>query len=81
MLLLLLLLPPTLHIIQDMNWMQQQGSPSLPSGWVDVWPELKHGAPGYTYDGVRNGMLRNSLKSRMDRCVGEREGVGACVWC
>lgn len=43
--------------------------PPLLPGWHDAW-EQTHDVtlqPGYTYDGVRNAMLTNNLRGRLDR--------------
>jgi len=34
---------------------------------TDVWPELRAGDPGHTYDGPGNGMLSSSFRTRLDR--------------
>ncbi|CAN1326593.1 Tyrosyl-DNA phosphodiesterase 2, partial [Linum perenne] len=54
----------------DMNWDDKlDGQFPLPSGWVDVWTELKAGDNGYTYDTKSNQMLtgNRTLQKRLDR--------------
>ncbi|CAN1811260.1 Tyrosyl-DNA phosphodiesterase 2 [Linum perenne] len=42
---------PNVIFCGDMNWDDKlDGQFPLPSGWVDVWTELKAGDNGYTYD-------------------------------
>jgi len=56
----------------DMNWCdptsrkENDGLLVLGLGWKDLWLQNKNDV-GYTYDGVRNQMLTNKIRSRCDR--------------
>ncbi|CAN1811259.1 Tyrosyl-DNA phosphodiesterase 2 [Linum perenne] len=61
---------PNVIFCGDMNWDDKlDGQFPLPSGWVDVWTELKAGDNGYTYDTKSNQMLtgNRTLQKRLDR--------------
>lgn len=58
--------------VGDMNFAPDGAEQTaLDPGWVDVWPALRPGDPGYTVDSERNEMrqqLRSSLtRKRIDR--------------
>lgn len=57
----------------DMNWTDSRdGSPPLPSGWVDAWQKLQGGQPGFTYDSKSNPMLTFKGQGlRLDRWASE----------
>ena len=38
-------------------------------GWTDAWLDARPGEEGHTYDSKLNGMLRGSLRRRLDRCL------------
>jgi len=56
----------------DLNWSEDSDGPMercLPTGWVDAWPALYPGQPGFTYDAKLNPMLSGGLRKRLDRFV------------
>lgn len=69
----------------DFNWSEQRSkgkgskkvsqegdgemTPFLNERWFDAWTTLNSNDPGYTYDGVSNGMLMNKFQERCDNAL------------